>query len=113
MIGIAFSLGFTVGPLMGAYFALTSRTTGSVFYQTPALLALAFSVADLLFIWVVMPETLTKDVKVSYGNIHTCRLMIRISFTQAADLFFVQLVVRDLDEKFGIALECLLSKCEA
>ncbi|TNN44077.1 Major facilitator superfamily domain-containing protein 10 [Liparis tanakae] len=65
MIGIAFSLGFTVGPLMGAYFALTSRTTGSVFYQTPALLALAFSVADLLFIWVVMPETLTKDVKAS------------------------------------------------
>uniref|UniRef100_A0A8C2W934 Major facilitator superfamily domain containing 10 n=1 Tax=Cyclopterus lumpus TaxID=8103 RepID=A0A8C2W934_CYCLU len=65
MIGIAFSLGFTVGPLMGAYFALSSRTTGSVFYQTPALLALAFSVADLLFIWVVMPETLTKDVKAS------------------------------------------------
>ncbi|XP_031705441.1 major facilitator superfamily domain-containing protein 10 [Anarrhichthys ocellatus] len=65
MIGIAFSLGFTVGPLMGAYFALSSRTTGIVFYQTPALLALAFSVADLLFIWVVLPETLTKDVQAS------------------------------------------------
>uniref|UniRef100_A0A8C9Y6U0 Major facilitator superfamily domain containing 10 n=1 Tax=Sander lucioperca TaxID=283035 RepID=A0A8C9Y6U0_SANLU len=71
MIGIAFSLGFTVGPLMGAYFALSSRTTGNVFYQTPALLALAFSAADLLFIWVMLPETLTKDVKVGYGNIHT------------------------------------------
>ncbi|XP_074526549.1 major facilitator superfamily domain-containing protein 10-like isoform X1 [Halichoeres trimaculatus] len=65
MIGIAFSLGFTVGPLMGAYFALSSRTTGSVFYQTPALLALAFSAADLLFIWLMLPETLTKDVKAS------------------------------------------------
>uniref|UniRef100_A0AAQ4PAN8 Major facilitator superfamily (MFS) profile domain-containing protein n=1 Tax=Gasterosteus aculeatus aculeatus TaxID=481459 RepID=A0AAQ4PAN8_GASAC len=65
MIGIAFSLGFTVGPLMGAYFALSSRTAGNVFYQTPALLASAFSVADLLFIWVMMPETLTKDVKAS------------------------------------------------
>ncbi|KAF3851373.1 hypothetical protein F7725_013145 [Dissostichus mawsoni] len=53
------------GPVDGAYFALRSRTTGNVFYQTPALLALAFSVADLLFIWVMMPETLTKDAKAS------------------------------------------------
>ncbi|TKS78426.1 Major facilitator superfamily domain-containing protein 10 [Collichthys lucidus] len=63
MIGIAFSLGFTVGPLMGAYFAISSRTTGNIFYQTPALLALAFSVADLVFIWLMLPETLKKDVK--------------------------------------------------
>uniref|UniRef100_A0A671UG44 Major facilitator superfamily domain-containing protein 10 n=2 Tax=Sparus aurata TaxID=8175 RepID=A0A671UG44_SPAAU len=65
MIGIAFSLGFTVGPLMGAYFAVSSRATGNVFFQTPALLALAFSAADLLFIWLMLPETLTKDVKAS------------------------------------------------
>uniref|UniRef100_A0A3Q3GTE4 Major facilitator superfamily domain containing 10 n=1 Tax=Labrus bergylta TaxID=56723 RepID=A0A3Q3GTE4_9LABR len=52
MIGIAFSLGFTVGPLMGAYFALP-------------LLALAFSAADLLFIWLMLPETLTKDASSS------------------------------------------------
>uniref|UniRef100_A0AAQ6ABP6 Major facilitator superfamily (MFS) profile domain-containing protein n=1 Tax=Amphiprion ocellaris TaxID=80972 RepID=A0AAQ6ABP6_AMPOC len=65
MIGIAFSVGFTVGPLMGAYFAIGSRTTGNVFYQTPALLALAFSAADLLFIWLMLPETLPKDIKVS------------------------------------------------
>lgn len=65
MIGVAFSLGFTVGPLTGAYFAITSKTTGNVFYQTPALLALVFSAADLLFIWLMLPETLTKDVKVS------------------------------------------------
>uniref|UniRef100_A0A8C7XXM5 Major facilitator superfamily domain containing 10 n=1 Tax=Oryzias sinensis TaxID=183150 RepID=A0A8C7XXM5_9TELE len=63
MIGIAFSVGFTVGPLMGAYFAIASRTTGSVFYQTPALIALAFSVADLLVIWLMLPETLTKNVE--------------------------------------------------
>uniref|UniRef100_A0A1A8HPA1 Major facilitator superfamily domain containing 10 n=1 Tax=Nothobranchius kuhntae TaxID=321403 RepID=A0A1A8HPA1_NOTKU len=65
MIGVAFSLGFTVGPLMGAYFAISSRTSGSVFFQTPALLALAFSAADLLFIWLMLPETLPKDVKTS------------------------------------------------
>ncbi|KAM6930852.1 major facilitator superfamily domain-containing protein 10-like [Xenentodon cancila] len=71
MIGIAFSLGFTVGPLMGAYVAVSSRTSGNVFFQTPALLALAFGVADLLFIWVMLPETLIKDNKVSssgYGD---------------------------------------------
>uniref|UniRef100_A0A8C6Q2N8 Major facilitator superfamily domain containing 10 n=2 Tax=Nothobranchius TaxID=28779 RepID=A0A8C6Q2N8_NOTFU len=65
MIGVAFSLGFTVGPLMGAYFAISSRTSGNVFFQTPALLALAFSAADLLFIWLMLPETLPKDVKTS------------------------------------------------
>lgn len=61
MIGIAFSLGFTVGPLMGAFFALSSNTAGSVFYHTPAVLAVAFSAADLLAIWLLLPETLAKD----------------------------------------------------
>lgn len=65
MIGIAFSLGFTVGPLLGAYFAINSKTTESIFCQTPALIALSFSVADLFFIWLMLPETLTADVKVS------------------------------------------------
>lgn len=63
VIGIAFSLGFTVGPLLGAYFAISSKVAESVFYQTPALLALAFSAADLLFIWLALPETLTVDTK--------------------------------------------------
>uniref|UniRef100_A0A1A8AZB7 Major facilitator superfamily domain containing 10 n=1 Tax=Nothobranchius furzeri TaxID=105023 RepID=A0A1A8AZB7_NOTFU len=73
MIGVAFSLGFTVGPLMGAYFAISSRTSGNVFFQTPALLALAFSAADLLFIWLMLPETLPKDVKVSLWSTNTTR----------------------------------------
>lgn len=63
MIGVAFSLGFTIGPLMGAYFAASSKTTGNVFYETPALLALAFSVADIFFIWLMLPETLPKVIK--------------------------------------------------
>ncbi|KAM9810830.1 major facilitator superfamily domain-containing protein 10, partial [Neosynchiropus ocellatus] len=64
MIGVAFSLGFTVGPLMGAYFALSTGTSENV-SQTPAVLALAFSAADLVFIWLLLPETLKKDVKTS------------------------------------------------
>ncbi|XP_015230851.1 major facilitator superfamily domain-containing protein 10 [Cyprinodon tularosa] len=68
MIGVAFSLGFTVGPLMGAYFAVSSKTTENVFYETPALLALAFSVADLVFIWLMLPETLPKGTKASLSG---------------------------------------------
>ncbi|XP_061836990.1 major facilitator superfamily domain-containing protein 10 [Nerophis lumbriciformis] len=65
MIGVAFSVGFTVGPLMGAYFAMADKTTAHVFYQTPALIALAFSAVDLIFIWLMLPETLPQDAKSS------------------------------------------------
>lgn len=77
MIGIAFSLGFTIGPLMGAYFAMSFRTAdeGNVFFQAPALLALAFSMADLLFIWLVLPETLRTDVKTSFSGHHSKDLL--------------------------------------
>lgn len=71
MIGIAFSLGFTVGPLLGAYFAVSSKTSDNIFFQSPALLALAFSVGDLFFIWFMLPETLKVDAKVGVWIILT------------------------------------------
>ncbi|XP_030647719.1 major facilitator superfamily domain-containing protein 10 [Chanos chanos] len=64
MIGVAFSLGFTLGPLMGAYFALRPKES-EMFYQGPALLAVLFCVADLLFIFIMLPETLLQDNKAS------------------------------------------------
>ncbi|XP_065140461.1 major facilitator superfamily domain-containing protein 10 [Paramisgurnus dabryanus] len=67
MIGVAFSLGFTLGPLMGAYFALR-RKDAEMFYQGPALLAVLFSLADLLFIFFTLPETFQKDNKGSSGT---------------------------------------------
>ncbi|KAJ8381166.1 hypothetical protein SKAU_G00019440 [Synaphobranchus kaupii] len=67
MIGVAFSLGFTVGPLIGAYFAQRSSLE-EVFYLGPALLAIFFSTADLLFIFLMLPETLHKDTKSSSGS---------------------------------------------
>ncbi|XP_058632351.1 major facilitator superfamily domain-containing protein 10 [Onychostoma macrolepis] len=66
MIGVAFSLGFTLGPLMGAYFALRHKDA-EVFYQGPAMLAVLFSLADLLFIFFVLPETLQKGTSGSSG----------------------------------------------
>ncbi|XP_066566646.1 major facilitator superfamily domain-containing protein 10 [Amia ocellicauda] len=64
MIGVAFSLGFTVGPMIGAYFALNPGKD-EIFYLGPAVLALVFSAADLLFIFVMLPETLPKNNRVS------------------------------------------------
>ncbi|XP_051960269.1 major facilitator superfamily domain-containing protein 10-like [Xyrauchen texanus] len=64
MIGVAFSLGFTLGPLMGAYFALKLKDA-EMFYQGPAMLAVLFSLGDLIFILLMLPETLQKDSKES------------------------------------------------
>lgn len=79
MIGIAFSLGFTVGPLLGAYFAISSNVADSVFYKKPALLAMAFSAADLLFIWLVLPETLTVNVQVSCETLYWVHCLAEVS----------------------------------
>ncbi|XP_051551997.1 major facilitator superfamily domain-containing protein 10-like isoform X1 [Myxocyprinus asiaticus] len=67
MIGVAFSLGFTLGPLMGAYFALKLKDA-EMFYQGPAMLAVLFSLGDLIFIFLMLPETLQKDSKVTECN---------------------------------------------
>ncbi|KAM9286447.1 major facilitator superfamily domain-containing protein 10 [Cariama cristata] len=64
MIGVAFSLGFTLGPMIGAYLAMETEK-GEVFYLRSALLALVFSVADLIFIFFLLPETLPKEKRVS------------------------------------------------
>ncbi|KFP75027.1 PREDICTED: major facilitator superfamily domain-containing protein 10 [Apaloderma vittatum] len=64
MIGVAFSLGFTLGPMMGAYLAMETEK-GGIFYLRSALLALMFAVADFIFIFVLLPETLPKEKRVS------------------------------------------------
>ncbi|MBN3281055.1 MFS10 protein, partial [Polyodon spathula] len=67
MIGVAFSLGFTVGPMIGAYFAVNTAK-GEIFYLSPALLGLMFSTVDLLFIFLMLPETLHKENRISSVN---------------------------------------------
>ncbi|XP_067885342.1 major facilitator superfamily domain-containing protein 10 isoform X1 [Heterodontus francisci] len=64
MIGVAFSLGFTVGPVIGAYFASSAGKDEDFFLQT-AQLAMTFAVSDLLFIFFFLPETLPKEKRVS------------------------------------------------
>ncbi|NWU94781.1 MFS10 protein, partial [Upupa epops] len=64
MIGVAFSLGFTLGPMIGAYLAMEPEK-GQVFYIHSALLALTFAMADFIFIFFLLPETLPKEKRVS------------------------------------------------
>ncbi|XP_040555260.1 major facilitator superfamily domain-containing protein 10 isoform X4 [Gallus gallus] len=76
MIGVAFSLGFTLGPMIGAYLAMETEK-GEVFYLRSALLALTFAAADLIFIFFLLPETLPKEKRVS---------SVTTGFQAAADL---------------------------
>lgn len=63
MIGVAFSLGFTLGPMLGAYLAMETEK-GEIFYQWSALFAVMFAVTDLVFIFFLLPETLPKEKRV-------------------------------------------------
>lgn len=51
-IGVAYSIGFTIGPTIGAFYAMGSNDLA------PAYLAFAFCIVDIVFVWLVMPETL-------------------------------------------------------
>ncbi|XP_041477167.1 major facilitator superfamily domain-containing protein 10-like [Lytechinus variegatus] len=69
LIGLAFSVGFIVGPMIGAYFAKGGLFDEGSRVITPALLALTLSLADLLFIFVFLKETLPQEKRApSMGN---------------------------------------------
>lgn len=61
MVGIAFSLGFICGPMIGAVFAKWSDKTSDNWFFLPAICALTLAQADLLFVWVNLKETLPKE----------------------------------------------------
>lgn len=61
LIGVAFSIGFVFGPLIGAGFSVWARQQDGAFYTPPALFALALAVADVLFVFLFFKETLSVD----------------------------------------------------
>ncbi|XP_058402597.1 major facilitator superfamily domain-containing protein 10 isoform X2 [Diceros bicornis minor] len=67
VIGVAFSLGFTLGPMLGAALPV----------EMAPWLALLFAVSDLLFIFCFLPETLPPEKRAS---------SIALGFQAAADL---------------------------
>ncbi|XP_071168317.1 major facilitator superfamily domain-containing protein 10-like [Mytilus edulis] len=58
LIGIAFSIGFVFGPLIGAGFSIWARHQDGAFYVVPALFALSLAVIDILFVFIFFEETL-------------------------------------------------------
>lgn len=79
MIGVAFSLGFTLGPMIGAYLAMETEK-GEVFYLRSALVALMFAVTDLIFIFFLLPETLPKGNRVNGLSMWRCVFLANIAF---------------------------------
>lgn len=61
MVGIAFSLGFICGPMIGAVFAKWSDKTSTNWYFLPAICAFTLAQADLLFVWAKFEESLPKE----------------------------------------------------
>ncbi|KAG5867668.1 hypothetical protein JTB14_034122 [Gonioctena quinquepunctata] len=61
LVGIAFSLGFIIGPLIGAIFAVWAKQRTGEWFVIPALFALLLSLADLIFFVKFFKETLPKE----------------------------------------------------
>lgn len=64
-MGVAFSVGFVFGPIIGAVFSRFARDQQEEFYTTPALFALALAVIDIGFILMFFKETLPEHKRVS------------------------------------------------
>ncbi|XP_039493910.1 major facilitator superfamily domain-containing protein 10 [Drosophila santomea] len=64
LVGVAFSLGFIVGPMIGALFAIFSDKSGSTWFVLPSLLAFGLAVGDLLVLACCLRETLPKEKRV-------------------------------------------------
>ncbi|XP_043653882.1 major facilitator superfamily domain-containing protein 10 [Drosophila teissieri] len=64
LVGVAFSLGFIVGPMIGALFAIFSDKSGSTWFVLPSLLAFGLGVGDLLVLACCLRETLPKEKRV-------------------------------------------------
>ncbi|XP_013142939.1 PREDICTED: major facilitator superfamily domain-containing protein 10-like [Papilio polytes] len=61
LVGLAFSIGFIVGPMAGAWFAKTNDANFGLWGQRPALYALSLSLANIALVFLFLPETLSKD----------------------------------------------------
>ncbi|XP_052773121.1 major facilitator superfamily domain-containing protein 10-like [Mya arenaria] len=92
VIGIAFSVGFVFGPLIGAVFSRWARAQQGEFYVFPALFALALAVIDVIYVAVVFKETLPEHRRansISSGWQNTSYLINPVSlfrFSSVANL---------------------------
>lgn len=61
LVGIAFSLGFILGPMVGAVFSRFSDKTAESWFVPPALFAMCLAAADVLFCFACLKETLPME----------------------------------------------------
>lgn len=62
LVGIAFSIGFIIGPMIGALFSIYTDKTTSMWFWYPASFAFLLSLADILFIYRFFNESLPKVI---------------------------------------------------
>lgn len=61
LVGIAFSLGFIIGPMIGAIFSKMSDKSTEVWFWLPAMFAMSLAIADFLFVCLCLKESLPKE----------------------------------------------------
>lgn len=86
LVGIAFSVGFIVGPLIGALFAMTNKGSGE-FFVVPALFALSLALLDILFLSLLFKETLPQEKR---AHSVASTLSGALSYVNPASLFKFQ-----------------------
>lgn len=60
MIGIAFSVGFVFGPMIGAAYAKWSHSQEGAWFVQPALLAVVLTIINIIFVTFTFNESLPK-----------------------------------------------------
>lgn len=71
MIGIAFSVGFVFGPMIGAAYAKWSHSQEGDWFVQPALLAVILTTINIIFVLFAFEESLPKVIfYYSYFTLH-------------------------------------------
>lgn len=104
-IGVAFSIGFVFGPLIGAIFSRWAREQQGEFYVMPALFALALAVIDVVYIVVAFKETLPQEKRaksISSGWQNTSYLINPVSLFKFSSV--QNITKKDLSDVRSIGL---------
>ena len=94
LIGVAFSLGFIFGPMIGAAFSVLGKANnGSSFtmFQYPALFSLTMATIDIILVVLLFKETLPQERRVSqyhfFESLSTANVLsLSLSFTYTGQI---------------------------
>lgn len=82
LVGIAFSIGFIIGPMIGAIFSVYSDKSASMWFSYPAAFAFLLSLTDILFIYKYYEESLPQVnvIRITYIRVFGIRLKLINSY---------------------------------